>query len=117
MCAAHSQYVGRIFAAKSHRYADLIHLLLARAGLPEGTKLAIYEEVKFEPQLMCDLQPLSATLANAQLEDGDILCLQREPTEVLAPILCSHVLMDRISGACTLLSFVGLTWLPGAAVC
>jgi hypothetical protein len=46
----------------------------------------VYEEVKFEPQLMCDEQELSATLASAQLEDGDILCLQAAPTPVR--VLC-----------------------------
>ena len=76
------QYAGRIFASKVQRFQDLVPLLLHRTGLPEGTPLLIYEEVKFEPQLMCDLQNMAHTLAQAQLEDGDILCLQAELTEV-----------------------------------
>lgn len=76
------QYIGRIFATKTQRFVDLMPLLLKRAGLPEGTKLCIYEEIKFDPSVMVDLQTPSHSLANAQLEDGDILCLQEEPTEV-----------------------------------
>ena len=76
------QYIGRIFALKMQRFAELMPLLLKRAGLPDGTKLSIYEEIKFDPSVMVDLQNPQHTLANAQLEDGDILCLQEEPSEV-----------------------------------
>ncbi|CAL8466972.1 g6508 [Coccomyxa elongata] len=75
------RYIGRIFATKTQRFVDLMPLLLKRAGLPEGTKLCIYEEIKFDPSVMVDLQTPSHSLANAQLEDGDILCLQEEPSE------------------------------------
>ena len=81
------QYIGRIFASKAQRFADLYALLLKRAGLPEGTKLSIYEEIKFDPTVMVDLQNPSNSLANAQLEDGDILCLQEQPIEVTI-LLC-----------------------------
>jgi ubiquitin carboxyl-terminal hydrolase 7 len=84
---ARAQYAGRIFASKVQRYQDLVPLLLQRTGLPPGTPLLVYEEVKFEPQLMCDLQTMSHTLAQAQLEDGDILCVQAEPAEVRARAL------------------------------
>lgn len=76
------QYIGRIFATKTMRYSDLMPLLLKRAELPDGTRLAVYEEIKFEPSVMVELQNPAHTLAAAQLEDGDILCLQQEPSEV-----------------------------------
>ncbi len=76
------QYIGRIFATKMTRFSDLMPLLLKRAELPEGTRLAIYEEIKFEPTVMVELQSPLQTLAAGQLEDGDILCLQQEPSEV-----------------------------------
>jgi hypothetical protein len=81
------QYIGRIFASKTQRFMDLYPLLLKRAGLPEGTKLSIYEEIKFDPTVMVDLQNPSHSLANAQLEDGDILCLQEQPSEVSTLLL------------------------------
>lgn len=67
---------------KTQRFADLYPLLLKRAELPEDTKLAIYEEIKFDPTVMVELQNPNHSLANAQLEDGDILCLQEQPREV-----------------------------------
>ncbi|EIE26652.1 cysteine proteinase [Coccomyxa subellipsoidea C-169] len=75
------RYVGRIFVLKTQRFADLYPLLLKRAELPEDTKLAIYEEIKFDPTVMVELQNPNHSLANAQLEDGDILCLQEQPRE------------------------------------
>lgn len=78
----HLQYIGRIFANKSQRFVDLYPLLLKRAELPEGTKLSIFEEIKFDPTVMVELQNPSHSLANAQLEDGDILCIQEQPSEV-----------------------------------
>ena len=81
------QYVGRIFVLKTQRFADLYPLLLKRAELPEDTKLAIYEEIKFDPTVMVELQNPNHSLANAQLEDGDILCLQEQPREVSISLL------------------------------
>lgn len=87
------QYIGRIFATKTQRFVELMPLLLKRAGLPEGTKLSIYEEIKFDPSVMVDLQNPQHSLANAQLEDGDILCLQEEPSEVRPAAAClAHLL-------------------------
>lgn len=44
--------------------------------------LQVWEEVKFEPEVMCEPCEPGLTLAMAQLEDGDILCFQRALTEV-----------------------------------
>ena len=56
------QYAGRVSAMKSMKYADLVPLFLMRTGLPKDTQLQVYEEVKFEPALMCDLQVRFGTL-------------------------------------------------------
>ena len=47
-----------------------------------GPGLQVWEEVKFEPEVMCEPCEPGLTLAMAQLEDGDILCFQKALTEV-----------------------------------
>ena len=42
----------------------------------------MYEEVKFEPSVMVDKLGPTSTLANCQLEDGDILVFQRQLSQV-----------------------------------
>ena len=48
----------------------------------------MWEEVKFEPEVMCEPCEPGLTLAMAQLEDGDILCFQRALTEVWELLRC-----------------------------
>lgn len=50
--------------------------------LPDDVELDIYEEIKYEPSVMCQQQRMQDTLNNAQLEHGDILCIQ----EALQPV-------------------------------
>ncbi len=56
--------------------------------LPEDAELDIYEEIKYEPSVMCQQQRMQDTLNNAQLEHGDILCIQEDPAagERLNPV-------------------------------
>ena len=44
--------------------------------------LQVWEEVKSEPEVMCEPCQPWLTLATAQLQNGDILCFQRAHTEV-----------------------------------
>ena len=76
------QFVGHILAPKSSTFGDLAPLLRRRAGLPVDTELSIYEEIKFEPTVMCQPQRPQDTLMNGQLEHGDILCIQ----ETVSPV-------------------------------
>ena len=76
------QFVGHILAPKSSTFGDLAPLLRRKAGLPDGTELSIFEEIKFEPTVMCQPQRPQDTLMNSQLEHGDILCIQ----EAVSPV-------------------------------
>ena len=51
-------------------------------GLGSNDAIDVYEEVKFEPNVMVDLVSPTLTLSGAQLEDGDILVFQPRPTQV-----------------------------------
>ena len=76
------QYVGHCLGPRASRVDDLAPLMRKLASLPEGTPLQVFEEIKFDPQLMCEPMAPAATLAAAALEDGDILCYQRQLSQV-----------------------------------
>ena len=84
------QFVGHILAPKSSTFGDLMPLLRRRAGLPDGAELSIYEEIKFEPTVMCQPQRPQDTLMNGQLEHGDILCIQEAVSPVSDPACNAH---------------------------
>ena len=68
--------MSHILAPKNTTFENLTPLLRRRAGLPDDAELDIYEEIKYEPTVMCQRQRMQDTLTNAQLEHGDILCIQ-----------------------------------------
>ena len=68
--------MSHILAPKNTTFENLTPLLRRRAGLPDDAELDIYEEIKYEPTVMCQRQRMQDTLNNAQLEHGDILCVQ-----------------------------------------
>ena len=70
------------FALSPPRPQDLGPMLRKLGGLGESELLEVYEEVKFEPSVMVDRLPPNTTLAQAQLEDGDILVFQRQLSNV-----------------------------------
>lgn len=74
--------MGHILAPKHTTFGDLTPLLRRRAELPEEAELDVYEEIKFEPSVMVQRQRAQDTLSNAQLEHGDILCVQEAVSAV-----------------------------------
>eukprot|EP00891_Asterochloris_glomerata_P000046 jgi/Astpho2/46/Aster-07498 len=75
-------FIGHFQAPKQARIRDLHIWMRHLAGFAEDTPVKVWEEVKFEPEVMCEPCEPGLTLAMAQLEDGDILCFQRALTEV-----------------------------------
>lgn len=76
-------YAGHVFANKHAKVASLFPLMRARAGYGDDEDVLVFEEVKFEPEVMCNqLEPLSQ-LGQMDLEHGDILCFQRAATQVI----------------------------------
>ena len=70
--------IGHFYVHKHMRVQDLIPLICERTAVPMGTPLKIYEEIK--PN-MIELMKLKATFLQSEIQDGDILCFQAEPTE------------------------------------
>mmetsp|Transcript_19656 Transcript_19656/g.42954 ORF Transcript_19656/g.42954 Transcript_19656/m.42954 type:complete len:1106 (-) Transcript_19656:700-4017(-) len=70
-------YVGKMFANNNARMIDLLEDINLMAGFPADEQLLLFEEIKFEPNVMCETIDRRATLSRCQLEDGDIICFQR----------------------------------------
>ncbi|RDX99544.1 Ubiquitin carboxyl-terminal hydrolase 13, partial [Mucuna pruriens] len=47
------------------------------AGYDPEEDIALYEEIKFEPNVMCEPIDKKVTFRTSQLEDGDIICFQK----------------------------------------
>ncbi|KAL4386907.1 hypothetical protein GQ457_09G027360 [Hibiscus cannabinus] len=55
----------------------LMHLVFNRMCLPHLSYLFHTQEIKFEPYVMCEHIDKTITFHTSQLEDGDIICLQK----------------------------------------
>ncbi|CAM6033345.1 unnamed protein product [Sphagnum compactum] len=73
-------YVGRSFVKGGGRPTDILEKLNEMAGFAPTEEIQLYEEIKFEPNVMCEHIDKKATFKASQLEDGDILCYQKALT-------------------------------------
>ena len=71
------RYVGHGMFNATTQMGAMREFCNQRAGFPLDTELAYYEEVKSEPEVMCEELDKKQTPKAAQLEDGDIICFQR----------------------------------------
>ena len=85
--------MSHIIAPKNITFESLLPLLRRRAELPDDAELDVYEEIKYEPTVMCQRQRMQDTLNNAQLEHGDILCIQ----ETVQPVGLSQLTQSTLS--------------------
>jgi len=71
------RYVGRLFVKALGKPIEIITKLNAMVGFPPDEEIDLYEEIKFEPNVMCEPIDKRITFRSSQLEDGDIICFQR----------------------------------------
>ncbi|XP_024515070.1 ubiquitin carboxyl-terminal hydrolase 12 [Selaginella moellendorffii] len=71
------RYVGKLFVKQGGKPADILEKLNELAGFAANTEVQIFEEIKFEPNVMCEPVDKKLTFKASQLEDGDILCYQK----------------------------------------
>ncbi|KAJ3669934.1 hypothetical protein LUZ60_010258 [Juncus effusus] len=71
------RYVGRAFVKGSGKPADILPKLNKMAGFPVDEEIDLYEEIKFEPTVMCEHIDKRILFRSCQLEDGDIVCFQK----------------------------------------
>ncbi|KAK1389757.1 ubiquitin carboxyl-terminal hydrolase 12 [Heracleum sosnowskyi] len=73
------RYVGRLYVKSTGKPVDILKRLNELAGFDTDEEIELYEEVKFEPCVMCDRLDMRASFRMSQIEDGDIICFQKIP--------------------------------------
>ncbi|KAF3789504.1 Ubiquitin carboxyl-terminal hydrolase 12 [Nymphaea thermarum] len=73
------RYVGRLFVKAGGKPVEILTRLNEMAGFPSNEEIELYEEIKFEPTVMCEHIDTKVTFRASQLEDGDIICYQKAP--------------------------------------
>ncbi|KAG8650968.1 hypothetical protein MANES_07G083000v8 [Manihot esculenta] len=73
------RYVGRLFVKGSGKPLEILTKLNKMAGFSSDQEIELYEEIKFEPNVMCEHIDKKLTFRASQLEDGDIICFQKSP--------------------------------------
>ncbi|KAL3367030.1 hypothetical protein AABB24_011632 [Solanum stoloniferum] len=74
------RYVGRLFAKGISNPMEILSKLNAMAGYAPDQEIELYEEIKFEPSVMCENIDKNSTFRSSELEDGDIVCFQKSLT-------------------------------------
>lgn len=73
------RYVGRIFVEGNGKPSDILTKLNEMAGFAPDEEIELFEEIKFEPCVMCEHLDKNSSFKSSQLEDGDIICYQKVP--------------------------------------
>ncbi|KAH9659388.1 ubiquitin carboxyl-terminal hydrolase 13 [Citrus sinensis] len=71
------RYVGRLFVKSTGKPMEYLPKLNEMAGYAPDEEIDLYEEIKFEPSVMCEPIEKRCTFRASQLEDGDIICFQK----------------------------------------
>ncbi|KAJ8756255.1 hypothetical protein K2173_025067 [Erythroxylum novogranatense] len=71
------RYVGRLFVKGTGKPSEILAKLNEMAGFSPDQEIDLYEEIKFEPNVMCEHVDKRLTFRASQLEDGDIICFQK----------------------------------------
>ncbi|TXG58064.1 hypothetical protein EZV62_015893 [Acer yangbiense] len=74
---AELRYVGRLFLESSSKPIEIIGKLNQMAGFDPDEEIELYEEIKFEPNVMCEHLDKRASFRISQIQDGDIICFQK----------------------------------------
>ncbi|GLJ15872.1 hypothetical protein SUGI_0262060 [Cryptomeria japonica] len=74
------RYVGRLFVKAGGKPTEIMPQLNAMAGFPPNEEIELFEEIKFEPNVMCEIIEKRISFRASQLEDGDIICYQKALT-------------------------------------
>ncbi|PHU00294.1 Ubiquitin carboxyl-terminal hydrolase 12 [Capsicum chinense] len=71
------RYVGQLFVKGSGKPLEIVTKLNELAGFSPDEEIELFEEIKFEPNVMCEPIDWKLTFCSSQLEDGDIICFQK----------------------------------------
>ncbi|XP_047157668.1 ubiquitin C-terminal hydrolase 13-like isoform X2 [Vigna umbellata] len=82
------RYVGSLYVKGSGKPLDILSTLKRMAGFAVDEEIELFEEIKFEPRVMCEHVDRNKTYRDNQLEDGDIICYQKFPKAGSGEQLC-----------------------------
>ncbi|KAI3512031.1 hypothetical protein L1887_19194 [Cichorium endivia] len=71
------RFVGRSFVKNFGKPIEIIPKLKELAGFSPDEEIELYEEIKFDPCVMCERLDKNASFRSSQIEDGDIICFQK----------------------------------------
>jgi len=71
------RYVGNFFVKASGKPSDIVERLNQIAGFLSDEDIELYEEIKFEPVVMCVPIESNASFRSSQIDNGDIICYQK----------------------------------------
>ncbi|CAN8298447.1 unnamed protein product [Cochlearia groenlandica] len=71
------RYVGRLMVKNSSKPMDIIGKLNEMAGFAPAEEIELFEEIKFDPSVMCEHLDKKTSFRLCQIEDGDIICFQK----------------------------------------
>ncbi|CAA3017074.1 ubiquitin carboxyl-terminal hydrolase 12-like isoform X2 [Olea europaea subsp. europaea] len=71
------RYVGRLFVKSSGKPIEILTKLNEFAGFAPDEEIELFEEIKFEPSVMCEPLDKRVAFRFSQIEDGDIICFQK----------------------------------------
>ncbi|KAK2634511.1 hypothetical protein Ddye_029303 [Dipteronia dyeriana] len=71
------RYAGRLLVKGTGKPVEILTKLNEMAGFGPDEEIDLYEEIKFEPNVMCEPIDKKITFSASQLEDGDIICFQK----------------------------------------
>ncbi|KAG6480913.1 hypothetical protein ZIOFF_057501 [Zingiber officinale] len=74
------RFVGRLFVKALGKPIDILSKLIEMAEFSANEEIELYEEIKFESNVMCERIDKKISFKSSQLEDGDIICYQRALT-------------------------------------
>ncbi|KAK2377740.1 ubiquitin carboxyl-terminal hydrolase [Trifolium repens] len=71
------RYVGRLFVNCTGEPLEILTKLNKLAGYDSDEEIELYEEIKFEPDVMCEPVYMKLTFQESELKNGDIICFQK----------------------------------------
>ncbi|KAG8387302.1 hypothetical protein BUALT_Bualt02G0007200 [Buddleja alternifolia] len=82
------RYAGRLFVNNMGKPTDILAKLNEIAGYAPDEEIELYEEIKFQPNVMCEHIDKRLTFKSSQLEDGDIVCFQKSSVQTSQRFRC-----------------------------
>jgi ubiquitin carboxyl-terminal hydrolase 7 len=79
--------VGHVYARRDAKVESIVSDLKQLVGFPKDQEISIYEEIKSS---MVDLVNVNNTFTQSELQDGDILCVQRTLSAEENELILSH---------------------------